>query len=205
MAFVANALQSDVDTSKRAANVPMTSSAGYATGGRGKRTANSGKGKKALDSSDRTIQWVNQREVSPRIPIGVNCDTSEELYQAILSGFSDWKASRSSDVDQKHLVEGIATKLNLFGADYQDGLLSQILLQADELRDTVLGLLIRISSTFCNGKSLAKVIQRSRLTNYPRSNWQGQTGRVPRTRKKYERVDGQGYFAYLLFKTSTRR
>ena len=153
-----------VDTTRKIDREWMSYNANHAIGGKDTTSSHSRNGRKAPDNSDRTVQWVDQSKTSPGISTGVNCDTSEELYQAILSAFLDWTASGSDHLRRTNAVTSIATKLNLFGADYQDGQLSQILLQADELRDTVIGLLVRFSSTFCDGKLLIKLMKRSRLT-----------------------------------------
>ena len=110
------------------------------------------------DHSDQTKVWVDQGKDLTYTSTETTFDISEELYRAIVAACSAWKSSCPDQDD--HILQTITTKLSLFGADYPYGQLSFLLLHADELRNTVTGLLIRIGSILCHSELMPILHQR---------------------------------------------
>lgn len=98
-----------------------------------------------------TREWIDGNSIQRLPPLlsqaeCVNLDFAEELYGTILDVFSEvWHvwAGRSTALNKRQVKE-ILAKLRLWGRDFRDGKLACVLVQSDELRDTVLDLLCQI-------------------------------------------------------------
>ena len=110
-----------------------------------------------------TEEWIDGNNVQ-RSLLGndlVKLSFTEELYGMILRLFSElWQyLGELPTVSSKGPIRDALSKLHLWGRDICNGNLATVLTQSDDLRDAVVGLLIRI------GKQIIRTLLRTVYTH----------------------------------------
>ena len=106
-----------------------------------------------------TEEWIDGNNVQ-RSLLGndtVNLSFAEELYGTILRFFLELCRQMSDllDISNKASIRDALNRLHLWGRDICNGNLATVLTQSDDLRDDVVGLLIRI------GKQVIRTLLRT--------------------------------------------